>query len=129
MIPGVARIARESEDDTTTITLDPSHRIFRWIFSLGSSLLPKVSLNIDNDDAELREYSKKRHNLCILPSFNAGEPTAPHETSHSTFVQLQLGATLSNLCESNNNANQLNAMNFHRLAKNDARKRTGSRSI
>eukprot|EP00956_Cyclotella_meneghiniana_P030421 scaffold76487_cov21-Cyclotella_meneghiniana.AAC.1 len=47
-------IARENEDDTTTITLDPSHRIFRWIFSLGSSLLPKVSLNIDNDDAELR---------------------------------------------------------------------------
>eukprot|EP00956_Cyclotella_meneghiniana_P029089 scaffold69408_cov37-Cyclotella_meneghiniana.AAC.1 len=115
------RIARESEDDTTTITLDPSHRIFRWIFSLGSSLLPKVSLNIDNDDAELREYSKKRHNLCILPSFNAGEPTAPHETSHSTFVQL--GATLSNLCESNNNANQLNAMNFHRLAENDAKKK------
>ena len=115
------RIARGGEDDTTTITLDPSHRIFRWLFSLGIGSLVKASLNIDNDDPDLREYSKKRHNLCILPSFNPGEPTAPTDTTHNTFVQLS--STISNLCESNNNANQLNALNFQRLAENDAKKK------
>eukprot|EP00956_Cyclotella_meneghiniana_P017216 scaffold27841_cov34-Cyclotella_meneghiniana.AAC.2 len=114
-------IACGGEDDTTTITIDPSHRIHRWLFSLRIGSLVKASLNIDNDDPDLREYSKKRHNLCILPSFNPGEPTAPSDTTHNTFVQLS--STISNLCESNNNANQLNALNFQRLAKNDAKKK------
>lgn len=115
------RVTRMGRESTNTVTPESSQRIYCWLYAVGEGALGKMSLNIDNDDPQLREYSKTRHALCILPAFNAGDPTSPNETSHSTFAQL--GATLSNLCESNNNANQLNAMNFNRLAENDAKKK------
>ena len=55
------RVTRWGREDTSTVTPDSSKRIFCWLYALGVGSLGKLSLNIDNDDPVLREYSRKRH--------------------------------------------------------------------
>ena len=49
------RVTRMGREDTSTVTLDC------WLYAVGLGWLGKLSLNIDNDDPDWREYWRKRH--------------------------------------------------------------------
>lgn len=111
-----SRRAQDIDND-----LNHSNRLIHWLWSAGTGQIAKFGYNINNDDPDAQDYTKKRIAECILPSVNAGDLSSPFPMSGDQLTAL--GVSLSNLAESNNTTNQLNAMNFQRIVENDNKKK------
>ena len=112
-------LAEGSQDGTPD--LNPVYRVVNWLWAVKDGVVPKPSFTINNDDAELREYVKKRHEECILPSQNTPNPASNDAASSRTLDQLAVAVT--SMCETTKTTNTLHAASFQRLADNDEKKK------
>jgi hypothetical protein len=101
--------------------VDPSNRLIQFLLAIGQEQIDRIQFSINMDDPEVQDFAKDRLAKCILPRFNADDPSTPTQMSDKTFTQL--GATLATLAESNNNANHLNAANLQRIVDNETKKK------
>jgi hypothetical protein len=91
--------------------------IYSMLWGVHKKLVSEGSLIMNNDDEELRAFSIKRHSETILPAIPAGAPLLQANASDSTLNQLSVA--ISNMNETNEKTNALQALEFERVKEKD----------